>query len=592
MIKKTTKLRWRRRILSRKRRVEDIGTSADEKLEQHLIQRISRLAQVRRFISTWLLLLILLISGVVVQTRGLGQYYLEYVPVSGGTYTEGILGAFTNANPLYATSLADTSVSTLVFSGLFKFDSENELVGDLAQKWEVDATGLVYTVTLKPNTYWHDGIALTADDVVFTYQTIKIPDARSPLVTSWQGIEVAAKDKTTVIFTLPSNLASFPYSMTNGIVPKHILEHFPVSQLRTVAFNTANPIGSGPFKWRAIEVHGGTPENREEVIALSANEEYFGGEVMLSQFIIRTFRNDQRLVESLKNKELSAAVGLSSLSDEFAADSYHDYSVPLNAQVMVFLKNSQEILSDVRVRQALTKAINTYDVLAGLSYPAIVVRGPLLRHHIGYNPLLTQRTLDLDGANQLLDEAGWKMGADGIRTKEGKPLAFNIHSQSNSEYSYVAGQIQKQWRMVGVNAEPLLLPDSDFQSALAQHSYDALLYGIAVGNDPDVFPFWHSSQAEVTSTNRLNLSEYKSSLADAALEAGRTRTDSKLRSVKYKPFLDAWRKDAPAIALYQPRFLYVTYGQVHNLNFTVMNSSADRYANVINWMIREQRNIK
>lgn len=240
MIDRTTKLRWRRRVRHSKRQVEDLGVQAEEQLERHFIRRLHRLWEVRRFVLTWLLLLSLMITGVVFQNRRLSGHYQSLQPVPGGSFTEGIIGAFTNANPLYASGAVDASVSKLVFAGLMKYDQSNHLVGDLAEKWTVDDRGLHYTVTLRPNLVWQDGQSLTADDVVFTYQTIQNPDAKSPFLGSWQGIKVDAKNARTVEFTLPNVLASFPYSLTNGIVPKHLLNNIPPTQLRSVRFNTAS----------------------------------------------------------------------------------------------------------------------------------------------------------------------------------------------------------------------------------------------------------------------------------------------------------------------------------------------------------------
>jgi peptide/nickel transport system substrate-binding protein len=134
-----------------------------------------------------------------------------------------------------------------------------------------------------------------------------------------------------------------------------------------------------------------------------------------------------------------------------------------------------------------------------------------------------------------------------------------------------------------------LQASSDIQAVLSFHSYDALLYGVAIGVDPDVFAYWHSSQADPRADTRLNFSEYRSATADNSLEAGRTRSNPTIRAIKYKAFLQAWRQDAPALGLYQPRFLYMTRGQLFNFTPTVMNTDIDRYANVQNWMIRQAK---
>ena len=160
-------------------------------------------------------------------------------------------------------------------------------------------------------------------------------------------------------------------------------------------------------------------------------------------------------------------------------------------------------------------------------------------------------------------------------------------SQSSSEYSAVARILQKQWQDIGVDVQISLQPEQELQPTIAQHSYDALLYAIAIGRDPDVFAYWHSSQADVRSQTRLNFSEYQSTSANEGLEGGRTRYDPNVRSIKYKSFLEAWQKDSPALVLYQPRYLYVARKPFSGYNVAQLNSVADRFVNVENWTIKE-----
>ena len=594
MIDRTTRLRWRRRFRRSKHQVEDISYQAEEQLERHFFKRLSRLPGVWRFTGTWILLLVLLIGGVIVQTRALAPYYLTAQPTPGGIFTEGIRGSFTNANPLYATNDVDKSVARLLFANLFKYNQKNQLVGDLADSWKItDDRAVRYVVHLRENLKWQDGRALTAADVVFTYKLIQNPDAKSPLAASWQGITVTAEDPQTVTFTLPNPLSAFPFSMTNGIVPKHILENVPVAQLRSINFNTARPIGSGSFKWEALQVSGLTPETREEQIALVPNPYYYGQQPKLSRFIIRSFRSDKRLLESLKKQELNGVAGMEELPYDLQQDTtIHQYEIPLLGEVMVFLKNSNEILADAKVRRAIVLATDVNQAVATLGYPVITARGPLLKSHVGYDKTITQASFNPEEAKRLLDEAGWQVDARGWRVKAGKVLTFGLYSQDNRQYKAIAQNLKKQWQAVGISLEVILQSDTDLQTTLSSHAYDALLYGVELGSDPDVFAYWHSSQADPRAPQRLNFAEYKSSTSDVALEAGRTRIDASIRAIKYRPFLETWRNDAPAIALYQPRFLYVTRGKLFGFELTTINSGADRYANVENWMIHEQKTIK
>jgi hypothetical protein len=124
-----------------------------------------------------------------------------------------------------------------------------------------------------------------------------------------------------------------------------------------------------------------------------------------------------------------------------------------------------------------------------------------------------------------------------------------------------------------------------FQNTLSLHAYDALLYGASIGVDPDVFAYWDGSQADIRSASRLNFSEYNSPAANLSLEAGRTRLDTALRVIKYRSFLEAWQSDAPALGLYQPRYLYISHVQVYGLGTNEINTDADRFTNVQNWMV-------
>ncbi|HTE57693.1 MAG TPA: peptide ABC transporter substrate-binding protein [Verrucomicrobiae bacterium] len=589
MIDRTTKLRWRRRVRQRRRQVEDIGIQAEEQLEEHFFKRLSRLTDVRRFVVSWVLLVTLLIIGSVTQLRGLSQYYQKLAPAPGGTYTEGVIGSFTTANPLYATTAADAAAARLVFSGLFKYDQNNQLTGDLAKRLDVDERGNRFTITLRDNVKWHDGHPLTSADVLYTYKIIQNPDAKSPLFNSWKGITVEAPTEKTIVFTLPNVLASFPTGLTNGIVPKHLLESTQPGQLRTIRFNTMAPVGSGPFRWEALEVAGETQENREERIGLIPNELYYHGVPQLDHFILRTFRSEEQMLDSFRGGELTAMSGLTSLPDNVRSSETIEHNIPLTGEVMVFFKNTIEPFNDPIVRKALVLAVDVASATKDLEYPVILAKAPLLASQLGYDKTLTQLPYDTDTASKLLDASGWVKGPDGIRSKAGKVLSFQLSAQSTSEYTAVTGYLQKAWRDIGVDAQVMLQSDADVQGIVSRHDYEAVLYGISLGTDPDVFAYWHSSQADPRAPSRLNLSEYISTGADKALEAGRTRSDAAIRASKYRPFLEAWRSDAPALALYQPRFLYVTHGDVAGFAPKVLNTPTDRFNAIEGWTIRQQK---
>ncbi len=588
---KEGKCRRLRRVIKRRHKdAVELGQQADQQIEKLLLRRFDRLLSVKRFVLLWVLLFAALIIGSVLQTRTLSSYYQELKPTDGGIYSEGIIGTFTNANPMYASARVDRSVSRLVFSGLMKYDRTNQLTGDLAETVGQGPASTHYTIKLRRDVKWHDGQALNADDVVFTYNTIKNPAAQSPLYTSWKDVKIAKQDAFTVTFDLPTAVSSFPHALTNGIVPYHLLKGIPPSQLRSAQFNTS-PIGSGPFKWKYLELTGTPAVDLQQRLTFVANDKYFDGKPKLESYNLTAYIDEQHALAGFRHKQVSAIAGLESLPNDLAKDqSVKTYNTPLTTSVMAFFNMSKPNLATAEVRRALISGLDRTQFTNIFGQPVILSDSPLLKGQVGYDPTVIEPGYVPEHANELLDNAGWARGADGIRMKGGQPLEFTMKSQNTSQYTQVAQNLQKQWQKIGVKLNVQYYDADDLQgNIIAAHDYDILLYGINIGDDPDVFAYWDSSQASITSAGHLNLSEYKSNIADAALEGARTRSDPALRTVKLKPFLSAWVGDAPAVALYQPNFLYVTRGPVFNYQRTSMNTPPDRYFNVNEWMIRQSR---
>lgn len=567
---------------------------ADDSLNKHFFKRFGRLYGVRRFVFTWTALLLFIGLGAVWQVRSLDSFYLELAPVNGGVYREGIIGNYTTANPLFAVGSANVAVSKLVFSGLFKLSPNGVLEPDLATGFKINDTNDKYTVSLRDDVVWHDGEQFNSEDVVFTYNRIKNPDVKSPLESSWRNVTIKAIDDYTVEFKLSNTLGPFMYSLVNGIVPKHILEDVPLADLRTSTFNTVNPVGTGPFTYTSVEVLGDNIDERHEKVSLKANENYYSSKPKIERILLRTYREEDTMLQDFEDKEISSMVGLQTVSDRLLQDeTIKTFSTPLSSQVLVFFNNASPVLSDVKVRQALLKATDIKALRQSVGYQLIESDSPFLKSHFAYDPEKTQIAQNISDAEKLFEEAGWLKDDSGQLVKDGKPLTLLLISQSLTEYATIVRGLQEQWGAMGVKVDAILQPEEDIQSgAIVRHDYDVLLYGISLGPDPDVFAYWHSSQADARVKAGLNLSEYKNNTADAALEAGRTRLDENLRKIKYGPFLDAWIEDAPAIALYQPRFLFVFRGSLTGYKSGEFNSPSDRFYSITDWQIRREKAIK
>lgn len=591
LVNRKTQLRMRRMVRRRQKQVEEAARTAEESFETNVVGRFDRFLRVKRFAFGWIALVLLITFCVIIQTIALSGYYQTVQPTPGGIYNEGMVGTYSNSNPVFATGSLDVAVSRLIFSGLLTYNDKNQLTGDLASSYTVDPTGKHYEVKLKPNLTWQDGKPLTANDVVFTYHLIQNPDVESPLLASWQNIQITAPNKQTVVFDLPNAYAAFPDSLTTGIVPEHLLAKIPAAQLRSNSFNTTQPVGAGPFAWQAIQTSTNIdPDKAVSLIALKPFNNYAGGKPKLAGFVLHAFGSKQPMIDAFQKRDINAMAGLNDVPAEVAKA--HDITVTSfssTAATMTFFKTSSGILADQQVRQALVQGADTASIIAGLGYPTKAVNEPFLTSQFSYDPKYKQATYDPAAANAILDKAGWVRGENGIRSKNGQALAFHLYAEDTAENRRTADLLVKDWRALGVDVTPVLQQLTDFQTTLEFHTYDALLYGISIGADPDVYPYWDSSQADIRSASRLNFSEYKSTAADTALEAGRTRLNPQLRNIKYKPFLQAWQTDAPALGLYQPRFLYITRGTVYGLNDHTLNTDSDRYNSVADWQIHTHK---
>lgn len=564
--------------------------ATEDHIEKHLFNRFKRLFLVRRFLVLWIALIAIMFFGVLVQNYLLSNYYQRLEPVPGGVYNEGIYGNFTTTNPIFATNIADTSVSKLVFAPLLTYDVKGNLSPELASSYTLNSRGDSYRVFLKKNLTWQDGKPLTADDVVFTYNLIKNPDVRSPFQTYFSGVQIKSAGKYAVDFNLPSTLASFPNYLTIGILPAHILSGVSPQNLRASSFNTSNPIGSGPFEFKTIAVKGNDPSNEEVEIQLTPFNNFVFGKPKLDTFLVHAYASKNQLINAFSDGQLNAAEGLSVVPEKIQKNkSLVENSFILNAGTYLFLKNSNPILSDVKVRTAITESIDTSSLIDSLGYKTIPVNEPFLKNHIGYNPSYAQHSFDLANANKLLDQAGWTMQGNNIRSKNGQALSFNLTILDDDEYVNVANIIKKDLAQAGINLNITALDLNNLSLALEYHQYDSVLYSISIGNDSDVYVYWASSQGKVSSGTWTNLSEYNNANADKSLENARIRTDSTLRSIKYVPFLQAWQADQPAVGLYQPRDLYITDGKVFGLPSGQINSPADRLDNAYNFEIHQAK---
>ncbi|MCK4500057.1 hypothetical protein KAU11_06130, partial [Candidatus Babeliales bacterium] len=179
------------------------------------IPKFRQLKYIARFLSIKEKLVIKILSGIIIFAiifLAIRFYdnYLESAPCSGGQYTEAVIGAPQFINPaLGVTSDIDKDLTKLIYSGLLKYNKNQELIPDLASNYTISEDQKTYIFYLKKNVLWHDSQPLTADDIIFTIKTIQNPEYKSPLYISFKGVEIEKNDDYTVKFTLEEPFAPF-----------------------------------------------------------------------------------------------------------------------------------------------------------------------------------------------------------------------------------------------------------------------------------------------------------------------------------------------------------------------------------------------
>lgn len=576
--------RWRRRFDSKKllRRARRAEKVTRRHARRFIASRLDNVKSVARLVVVWLVTVAVLIATVGVQLVWSENNYSTDAYADGGVYVEGVVGSFDSLDPLFAVSSAEQSAAKLMFSSLYDYDNTGALRNDVATAMTTDSTAHSYVVNLRHDVLWHDGEPLTAYDVAFTVGLIKDPLIRSPLRVSWSNIGVEALDNYTVKFTLPAVYAAFPQALTFPILPQHILKNVPVANIRESSFSDS-PIGSGPFVFHRLRTT--TVSAGQQALHLDANAKYYRGTPKLSQIELHAYSDEDALVKALNNGELTAASDIGIVAARSVTKSnYHQVPLALDSGVYLILNTRGGVLQDAKVRQALQLATNVSEIRKTLGGGVLPLNGPVLNSQLAGSEIPRPPSYNLDAARKVLTDDGWIL-KDSVYQKDGQKLELSIVTTKDKEYDEVLKMVMQQWQQLGVTLVPQVVDVSSASSTFVQNvlqarNFDVLLYKLSIGADPDVYAYWHSSQAG----SGYNLSGYTNDIADANLASARTRIDPELRQAKYVQFVKQWLKDVPAIGLYQPAIEYVSGSDIATVKVgDTLVTGADRYANVLDW---------
>ncbi|GAB4248922.1 MULTISPECIES: peptide-binding protein [Deferrisoma] len=495
------------------------------------------------------------------------QAQVDLSPAYGDTFVDASIGDASTLIPILATDSASHSVAGLIYNGLVKYDGEYNVVGDLAESWEVSEDNLTITFYLKKGVRFHDGAPLTARDVEFTYRVTMDPNTLTAYRGDFEPVDsVEVLDDHTLRVRYKEPFAPALISWGAAVLPRHLLEGKDINTSEL----GRHPVGTGPFRF--VEWTTG------QRIVLERNPDYFDVDPDTGMRLPYFDRYVFRIIPDLGvqfNELLAGKIDMMGLkplqwvrqtdSERFRSQ-YNKYKYLANAYTYLGYNLEKPMFQDVRVRRALTHAIDKNEivegVLLGLGVPAT---GPYKPGTWVYNPDVPKYPYDPERAKALLAEAGWTdTDGDGVLDKDGRPFRFTVlTNQGNDQRLKTAEIIQQRLKAVGVEIEIRVLEWAAFINEFVKPGkFDAVILGWTITQDPDLYDVWHSSKAV---PGGLNHTHYRNPEVDDLLVRARKTFDREERKRLYDRFQEILAEDQPYTFLYVPYALVAVSNRVHGI---------------------------
>jgi peptide/nickel transport system substrate-binding protein len=473
-----------------------------------------------------------------------------------------------NFNPLI------TDARVWLYDGLVRFDEEMNPIPDLAESWEISEDGTVYTFKLRENVKFHDGTAMTADDVLYTAQLTLDENINSPyrgkFIIDGEPVVWEKIDDHTVQATLPKPFGPFLAKLSRAdeifftILPKHIMEQ--CTDMQSCSINL-QPVGTGPYKF--VEY---IPDQR---LVLEAHDDYFQGRPAVKQVVRLAFPNEQSALAALKSGEIDIT-HLREAGNVTAAEEDPNITVHRYDSNWIFagrMNMTSPILQDKAVREAIAHAIDRENLMkAAVSPTATVGNSPI---SIGWaaSPDVSVFDYDAEKSKTLLEEAGWT--GEGIRQKDGTPLSITVTIYPDYAAPDIAAGMQQFLQQVGIELNINQLEYANFETEVYENkNFDIYLDWQGFGVDPDIASRWSTSTAE-EGTYLANPSNYSNPEVDAALEAAAIALTQEERAQHLREAQNLITADVPAVWLYLWQAQQATGPNVGGLSLPASTADMD-----------------
>ncbi|MBQ3310201.1 hypothetical protein IJG73_02050 [Candidatus Saccharibacteria bacterium] len=537
-----------------------------EHVQENLVERLPNVRRVRLLVLEWLLLVGIVIFLAITQGIMYRNSYAVITYGNGGTYTEATLGKVNSLNPLFASTSSEKTLSKLLFACLSAPDYSGHTGLDLAESIKSDQSGKVWSIKLRDNLKWSDGSPITNEDVLYTVDIIQDPKVNTSYSSNLANVKVMEDANGRIIFDLPRAYANFPSALNIPVLPAHILKDVSPELLLEHSFSTT-PVTSGPFTYNAAQAIG---TEGEKLIYLLANPNYYKGKPMLDSFAVHAYLDTDKIISALRNGSVTATAELSAAdSDEVLTSNLHEKQTALSSGIFAFFNMDSPTLSNKVLRASIRLGVD-WSQLRNLSNSDTPLQFPI-----------TNNQIDIDAYPEIpaYNQSAAQQALAGVTL----PEEAQINIVTVTSFSELADNLASQLTALGLSVSTNVYePNQDFLiNVIRPRAYDILIYEVELGPDPDLFAYYHSSQASATG---LNLSNYRNVITDDLVLGARSSTDPKLRSTKYQNFLRYWVDDIPAVGIAQVDLSYYLNKNVRS--FSESNRlvyATDRFTDVSYW---------
>jgi peptide/nickel transport system substrate-binding protein len=496
-------------------------------------------------------------------------------PDYGDIIIQGSIGDASTLLPGLASDSVSQGIIDLVYNSLVKIDENIEIVGDLAESWDLSDDGLTWTFHLRKDVKWHDGQPFTSRDVLFTYQVMVDPKTPTAYAEQFKQVEKAeTPDDYTFIVKYKQAFARALITWGMNILPAHLLE----GQDITTTELARKPVGTGPYKFKTWE--------QGQRIVLEANPDYFEGRPYIQETVTRIIPDSATMFLELQSGGLDmmdltpTQYTRQTDTPEFTKN-FNKYKYLSFGYTYLGFNLLDPKFKDVKVRQAIAYAINKDEiidgVLLGLGKPA---NGPYKPGMWAYNELVTPYPYDPEKARQLLAEAGWQPKEssekscffsacseekkDNTLYKDGQPFEFTIiTNQGNDNRKQTSLILQQRLKDVGIRVKVQTIEWAAFlKEFLDKKKFEAVVMGWTVPIDPDLHNVWHSS---MTREGELNFISYGNEEVDRLIDQGRFTFDREARKKAYDRIQEILKEEVPYVFLYYPDALPIVASRIQGI---------------------------